>query len=186
LLDLHPRYVFCPYAGTWIDHRDWRMHEKDELVSLLFGAKKQTSGHLLRHAIHDRIPRYPNLHYYGYAGTPTIYAQATKLQVLKDYRFSVVIETCKDDNLFTEILLDCFALGTIPVFWGCPNIGEFFDDRGIITFDTVEQLVEILPVLSEGLYRKMLPAAKENLRLMQDYAITESWIYNNILEDMLK
>ena len=185
-LALHPKYVFVPYGGVWIDKRDWGMHDKDELVSMLFGAKKQTEGHQLRHKIWDRIPRYPNLHYYGFAGTPTKYAQETKLQVLKDYKFSVVIETCKDDNLFTEILLDCFAVGTIPVFWGASNVGDYFDERGIITFDTVEELVSILPVLSDGLYRKMLPAAKENLRLMADYAVTEDFIFNNILREMLE
>ena len=41
----------------------------------------------------------------------------------------------KVDNFFTEVLTDTFRLGTVPIFWGCPNISEYFDIDGIIVFD---------------------------------------------------
>ena len=39
-----------------------------------------------------------------------------KIDGLKDYRFSVVIENCKRDYWFTEKLIDCFVTGTIPIY----------------------------------------------------------------------
>ena len=33
---------------------------------------------------------------------------------------------------------------TIPIYWGCPNISEFFNTKGIIFFDTKEQLNTII------------------------------------------
>ena len=33
---------------------------------------------------------------------------------------------------FTEKLLDCFLTRTVPVYWGCPDIYEYFDLDGII------------------------------------------------------
>ena len=44
---------------------------------------------------------------------------------------------------FSEKLLDAMAVGTIPVYWGCPEIDKFFDKNGIITFNTIEELKDI-------------------------------------------
>ena len=66
-----------------------------------------------------------------------------------DYRFSIVIENCKRDYWFTEKLIDCLRTGTIPIYWGCPSIGDFFDIRGFILFDDINDLENILNNLTE-------------------------------------
>jgi len=86
--------------------------------------------------------------------------------------------------LFTEILLDCFTVGTIPIFWGAPNIERFFNPDGILSFETVEECRTIVSNLSWELYHSRSKAIADNLRRVSEYAITEDWIYNHVLKDM--
>ncbi len=172
-----PGFKFAPYGGIWIDRQHWGMKDKTKLVSMLYGSKLSTDGHKLRHSIASAIGDDFGIDYYGHRGQATAYGPETKLLVLGDHMFSIVGETCRENNLFTEILLDCFAVGTIPIFWGAPNIGTYFNINGMLVFETVSELLLILNRLSTNLYRTMLAAARENLALAKRYAVTEDWMY---------
>jgi hypothetical protein len=181
------RYPFrhAPYGGVWVNKRDWSIKPKSKLCSMLLGSKLSTEGHRIRHEIADMIEAngYP-VDFYGARGEPVDYGQDTKLKVLGDYCFSIVTETCREDNLFTEWLLDCFAVGTVPIFWGAPNIHEFFDAKGILQFDTVDRLQKVLAGLNWGKYTGNLMSVYENLIRMRDYAVTEDWLYLNVLKEL--
>jgi hypothetical protein len=41
--------------------------------------------------------------------------------------YSVAIESTEEVNYLSEKLIDCLITKTIPVYWGCPNISDFFD-----------------------------------------------------------
>lgn len=172
--------TFCPYGGIWVPPSQRGIRPKTKNISMLYGAKRTTAGHLLRHEIGSMY--HTGIDYFGARGTPVDYSPATKIRVHEQYRYSIVVETCKEDWLFTEILLDAFVLGTVPIFWGCPGIGTFFDDRGIITFDTAEELSYILPQLTPHLYESLRPHLVENFKLAQEYAVTEDWLYTHILK----
>ena len=83
---------------------------------------------------------------------------------LIDYRFSIVIENSNTENYFTEKLIDCLAVGTIPIYWGCPNIKKFFNENGIVSFNNLDELENLLPSLNEDLYNSKLNIIKENLQ----------------------
>lgn len=185
ILDYGDNTRLCIYGGTWIDRAHWSIKPKSKLCSMLIGSKLSTDGHRIRHEIADMIEAngYP-VDFYGVRGEPVEYGQDTKLKVLSDYCFSIVTETCREDNLFTEWLLDCFAVGTVPIFWGAPNIYEFFDAKGILQFDTVDRLQKTLSRLSTALWADKLMAAYTNLLKMRDYAVTEDWLYLNVLKEL--
>ena len=104
-----------------------------------------------------------------------------KEDALEDYMFSIVIENINDKNYFTEKLIDPLLVGTIPVYWGCSNINEFIDERGIIRFD-MDSFDDVLETLNEETYNNMLKYAKINLEKAKAYEITEDWIYENVFE----
>ncbi len=116
-------------------------------------------------------------------GESVDYSQETKYKVLSDYCFSIVTETCREDNLFTEWLIDCLALGTIPIFWGAPNIHTFFDVGGILQFDTVDRCQKILHGLRPEMWRGKLASIGQNLEMVESYAVTEDWLYLNVLKE---
>lgn len=184
-LDKYPdKCKLVVYAGTWIDRRDWGIKPKSRLCSMLIGSKMATEGHRIRHNISEMIETNGyQVDFYGARGTPVGYGQETKYTILKDYCFSLAIETCREENLFSEWIVDCFALGTIPIFWGAPNIHEFFDTKGVLQFDTVDRLQKILAGLSTNLYAERLLNAFTNLHKVESYSVTEDWVYEHVLKE---
>ncbi len=105
-----------------------------------------------------------------------------KLTALKDYAFSITIENTNKDYYFTEKLIDCFMTGTVPIYWGCPSIGNFFNTDGMIFFDTVDDLFKIFENLSFDKYESMKNAIMDNFERAKEYLIAEDYIYKNYLE----
>ena len=129
----------------------------------------------MRHEVANNFDNEIDL--YG-RGTNTPLLQ--KEDALIDYRYSVTIENTKQKNYITEKLIDSLIVGTIPIYWGCPNLSKFFNMDGIITFNNIDELKSIIPQLNKKLYNSKINAVKENIELAKQYAITEDWLYNNI------
>jgi hypothetical protein len=93
-----------------------------------------------------------------------------KEQGLEDYMFSVAIENGKYSTYFTEKILDCFATGTIPIYLGSPDIGDYFNPDGIIDLkDGFE--------FSEDIYYEKIDAIKENCEIAKKFELAEDYIY---------
>ena len=69
--------------------------------------------------------------------------------------------------------------GTIPIYWGCPSIGDFFDINGILTFDTIEDLDNLLNTITPELYYSKMDSIINNFELSKKYVLSEDWIYEN-------
>lgn len=160
LLARSPKYIKSARGSSWIKDNDQQIYNKTKRVSTITSWKTQTEGHQLRHKI---IRLCPQLDAYGHIHLPFI----NRLLCTKDYMFNVAIENVKRYNWFTEKLIDCFLTGTVPVYWGCPNVAEYFNIDGIIPFDSVQQFSNIK--LSEQLYTDMLPAIRDNFSRANKY-----------------
>lgn len=170
LLKRGPKYIKHIVGQTRVSNRDSNFYEKSRKVSLIASNKTDTEGHRLRFEVVNALYDKHKFDLWGQAFNPF----EEKTEPLIDYEFSIAIMNSKLDNYFTEILLDCFRLGTIPIFWGCPNIGEYFDLRGMEVFDTVEDLDHILDNLKP--YKEYLKGAKENFFLCKEYLHTDDYI----------
>ena len=60
---------------------------------------------------------------------------------LKSYRYSIIIENSSEYDYFTEKLIDACLLETIPIYWGAPNISEYFDTRGFIICKNLDEII---------------------------------------------
>ena len=176
LLDSCSNALFYPHCGCWIKEEDQSIYDKTKLLSIIASDKRQTEGHRLRHASID-VLRANNieLDVYGRGYNPIDY----KLESLKDYAFSLIIENSRSDYYFTEKLMDSFVTGTVPIYWGCPSIGDFFNLDGMIIFNDIEDLLSKLNLLSLEQYNNMLPAITENFEKAKEFLIAEDWIYKN-------
>lgn len=165
-------FKFYPVGGSWI--REWDMFHKSSEVSILTSDKKTTQGHLLRHAIVERFE--DRLHVYGEPYTSYL---PSKVPTLRRYRYAIIVESDQRDWYFTEKLIDCISQGTIPIYWGCPDIGRFFDMDGILTFGSVDELETVLKKIGPTDYKKRLPAAAWNLEAAREFRCAEDWIVEN-------
>lgn len=173
LLELDERFHFVPVGGTWLKKKDWRVWNKSRLISIISSGKNKTIGHKLRHKIiksHDK-----KMDIYGYGYNPI----QNKISGLRDYMFSFAIENIAEDFYFTEKIIDCFLTGTIPIYYGCPSIGNFFNEKGIIRLNSVSDLDEIFYTISRGFYTERSEYIKENFMLAQKYIIAEDYMYSS-------
>jgi len=178
LLGINERFKFLPTAGCWIKPEDQKMWDKNKLVSIIASNKNFTNGHKLRNEIVDHY-KSGGLDIYGRGFNEIPY----KLNGLKDYRFSIVVENTKKDFYFTEKLIDCFATGTVPIYWGCPSIGNFFDIDGVISFNTLEDLKKIINSLSIDLYNSKIESIKNNLHKSKEYLMAEDYMWEKYLKE---
>lgn len=171
------KFMWVPAMGSWVGGTKSSIPigitEKTKLCSIVCSPKTFTRGHQYRHAVVKQIES---------NGLPVdIYGLRSKFiyaeEPLKDYMFSIVIENGIQPGYFTEKLLNCFAVGTIPIYHGCPTISKYFDTRGIIGLsDFLSGKIQ----LTENLYQSMIEYAKINLKKMKDnnWDIPEDCIFN--------
>lgn len=150
----HPRYRRSQPAVSWHVNRSF-----DELTQLppprktrdlswVVGNADELPGHirrlrLLRH-IRQAAP-FP-IDLYGRA----VSAIPDKWDGLASYRYALAIENSQSPDYWTEKLADCFLARTIPLYYGCLNLEDYFPREAFIRIAidrpqaTLEQIRDIL------------------------------------------
>lgn len=152
-------------ASPWVQDR--KIHKKSKLVSMISSNKKMCQGHLKRLQFVEKF--HNKLDFYG-RGFNDI---KCKEDGLKDYMFSVAIENAVYDTYFTEKLTDCFATGTVPIFYGGRGVTEYFNEDGIIFLDDNFDL----SMLSEDLYYSKIDSIKENFEIAINLPTAEDYLF---------
>jgi hypothetical protein len=178
LLDLDYNTKFIPFGCCWIPEQEQKIYNKTKNISIISSNKTFTDGHKLRHEVIQKFG--DKMDVFGRGYDPIEF----KINGLKDYCFSVVIENCKRDYWFTEKLIDCFATGTIPIYWGCPSIGDFFNTDGMLIFDSMDELETILDNCNEELYNSKLDEIKDNFEKSKNFLLPDKHVYKFIKENL--
>jgi len=174
LLDSCPNAVLFFHSCNYLDKEyidSFKNKPKKFEVSFLSGAKSLIEGHKLRQEIYklkDKI-NIPKKWFYtlddfdqkdfdkGGLGRSNEFWHSKKI-CFNESMFHVGVENTKQHNWFTEKISDAFSTKTIPIYWGCPNISDFgYDERGIIRFNTVDELIFIINNLTKETYENMKP-----------------------------
>ena len=175
LLEL-PNAVFCPVTDSsqWdgLTEEAFQIYDKSKLVSAISSNKTMVPGHMIRLAFINAIRDKVDLYGRGFNEIPT------KLEGLRDYMFSVTIENCIPTNGFSEKIQDCFLTGTIPIYYGPKNIGEFYDLNGILVFHNQEELDNILLNLTPDLYYSKMQAIQNNYQIAFNYPRFNDSLYD--------
>jgi hypothetical protein len=200
LVDKHENIHFC-FAGSnlpWVP--DYKLYDKSKLVSFVASSKLMCRGHKLRHQLYEIIQKNTSLdfaidvygsiignsfgqkvgcHMKGYPGN----VWHDKSEALNDYMFSVVMENDKYDSYFTEKLTDCFASGTIPMYYGPRSIGEYFNTSGIIFLDgDVDKMYNTISQLSGPMYHSRMDAIKDNFERVKNMQSSDDMLFEKIQE----
>lgn len=178
-VELHEKVLYYPLGGTWIDKAWQGLLERYKIrdFSLITTQKQRAEGHKLRHRVCDELADQFDIAVYGRGSDREMVSKKSALDI---YRFSIVIESCRVEDYFSEKLIDCLSMGTIPIYWGCPNIGSYFEEQGLFEFETIEQLEVMLEMISanpEYIYDEMKRWASVNYYRASDYMIVEDNIF---------
>ncbi len=145
---------------------------KDCNVTFVVGHKNYCPGHKLRHEIWNRqneIIIKKKFFYSHSSNGVQIFPEnllmnhrLDKTSMFEDSMFAIVIENNKSNNYFTEKLIDCIVSKTLPIYYGCPNISEFFDTNGMIIFDNADELINLVNNLTPDDYYNRLQYIENN------------------------
>ena len=81
---------------------------------------------------------------------------------LEKNMFAVAIENTNHRGYFTEKILDLFLLRSIPIYWGCSNIGDFFNLDGVIQVNNVDDIIHQSNKLNRAFYMDKKEAIEDN------------------------
>ncbi len=167
-VELGPPFHFLPYSSNFLGLKANScrpisiplLAHKNLLCSFIGNLTHNQSsyGYSFRKEVYELISSKNEISKFGRDINPI----ETKQEGLLPFGFSIVMENAREDYYFTEKIIDCFLTGTIPVYWGCPSIGKFFDSRGILTFNSAEELSKLIESLSFSLYAKLRPFVEIN------------------------
>jgi hypothetical protein len=177
---------FLPFGNTWFKRDQYeKSYQKEFKVSHLSGKLKKTYGHSLRHELLARKNELiiPTKFYETYGDRYNIEeARIGKEEVFSDTQYGVAIENVSHRGYFTEKILDCFLLKTIPIYWGCNNISDYFNEEGIIRFGNVDDFIYIANKLDKDFYNSKKQIIEENYQLALKYVNYEQRVVDKVLE----
>ena len=70
----------------------------------------------------------------------------------------------------------------MPVYYGCTNIGEFFNKEGIFTASHLNDIISFCNVLTPEVYESMLPAIEENFELSKKWCDQDEQLKSGIIK----
>ena len=169
-------------------------HQKPKLMSIMVSYKKNTIGHIYRHALVAHILKYnwpidiwgngaeeykrKNVIGMGMGGTSGVGGANSKYikgnfnsmgEMCKEYAFTIAIENTSHDHYFTEKLINPLIYNTIPIYWGCKKVNEYFPKHAIrLTGNINSDIVLIHRVLRNPQY------------YMNEYKINREAVLNKV------
>ena len=182
LLKNPAKYKQTFVGATRIPKELRQIYNKTEICSLLVSNKNATDAHKFRHVLADILhSNHFLVTIFGGKYTPF----ANKIDAHKNFMFSIVITNSCENFYFTEYLIDCLLCGTIPIFYGCPAIGDFFNIDGILHFTRYEEINDILLKINPQYYYSKMEAIKDNFQRAQQYLSTDDLLAECLLKNIV-
>jgi hypothetical protein len=189
ILDKSDKAFMQEFATSWI--QGYKFPEKKYETSALIGGKIMAEGHHLRQQLLGRVneivtPKkiwlsgnFPVANQQSYSVEEFPRLEQNKAPLFES-QFHFCIENAKRDNWFTEKLMDCFQTKTAPIYWGCPNIGNWFDTRGMVIVNSVDEMIQAVNQFNDQTYNEMLPYIEKNFEISNEFTDIASRLKTNI------
>jgi len=167
----HPtdqRFVKAPPALNW-----WVGKSFDELATMAPPSKTETMsaiastrahvpGHIARNRFIELVEKeFPGIDVFGHGRSREV---GDKWEGLAPYRFTIAIENSSLPHYWTEKITDAFMAYSVPLYFGAPNIGDYFPEGSYIwlPIDEPERALDIIRhTLDEDSWESRLDAVAE-------------------------
>ena len=143
---------------------------KQRLLSTVCSSKRQGhTVHARRYAFTQRLSReLPGLDIYGHG----VRFVERKADAIDPYAFHLAIENHYSPHHWSEKLADAFLGYAAPIYYGCPNVFDYFPRESLIPID-IEDFEGSLQTIKQALtyenYQRRLPAIQEARQRILDF-----------------
>ncbi len=134
--------------------------EKNKFMSVICSTKSLWPGHKKRLNFLEKLRSHPisaHIDFFGGVENPI----DDKWEATAPYKYQLVLENAIIPGYWTEKLADSYLGFAYPVYYGCPNIHEYFSNNAlsVIDIDKFDKTVATLEELfANDPYEKHLPA----------------------------
>jgi hypothetical protein len=170
IYSLADNFHYLPPHGYWIENPS--IYPKTKLISMISSNKGFLNGHQFRLNWVNKLKNKLDLYGRGFNDIET------KDVGLKDYMFSVVIENDSYESYWSEKILDAFVTGTVPIYYGSPDIGKFFNTDGIIMLNDEFDINQ----LTEKDYYDRMDAIVDNFDRALKFNVIEDLIFEKWIQ----
>ena len=138
------------------------MPSKPKPLSWVVGNANDLPGHRKRLAFLEYIQRNSalDIDLFGRA----VQFIEDKWDGLAPYKYSLAIENSSSSDYWTEKIADCFLSWSVPIYYGCTNLEDYFPPDSFIriNIDSPRQAFESVKAIVAGdHWEKRIPALKE-------------------------
>lgn len=150
-------HYLCPWQvkKTYQELKEIKSVAKNRDLSAVISSLTWLDGHKKRYAFINKLKGHfkDKLDWFA-KGEAFI---ENKWDGLAQYKYSIAIENSSHPYYWTEKLMDCYLAYTMPIYWGCPNLVEYFPEKSFIQIDMEDYKKSIQVIeqaIEENLYEK--------------------------------
>ena len=158
-------------SAKWKDRNRFvkKLYKSDESMSIDF------YGRGIGHFIKNKGP--------NFKGEITSDVGYCKSSGLYDYEYTLALENSSQENYFTEKIIDCYLTWTMPIYWGCPNISDFFPDNSYYNID-ISRPEDAIEIINNEIEDKHIEALTEARNLVLNKYNMWAVIEERVKEDL--
>ncbi|MFP4487243.1 MAG: glycosyltransferase family 10 domain-containing protein [Campylobacterales bacterium] len=144
---------------------------KSKLLSVISSNKTISKGHKERLEFVQKLKNYfgEQIDLFGHG----LNDFSDKWDVIAPYKYHIVLENTSQKYYWTEKLSDCYLGEAYPIYYGCTNLNEYFNDKAFSYIDIKKfrKSVEIIEkVISNNFYENFYNEIIESKKLvLNDY-----------------
>lgn len=149
--------------------------EKRKLISVITSNKAFTRGHLDRIRFVEKLKAH-------YGDKLDVFGRGfrsfdDKWDVLRPYKYHIVIENNAQPYYWTEKISDCYLAETFPFYYGCTNLSDYFPQESFLRIDVrqPEQAIDIInQAINDGVYEHAADVLSQcKHRVLDEYNMFE-------------
>ncbi|MBI2617097.1 hypothetical protein HYW55_03135 [Candidatus Gottesmanbacteria bacterium] len=154
------KFILSQPATPWLIDRDYdalkkmKMPSKTRNVSFITSKKMSFQGHRDRMRFLEKIKGRVHFDLYGF-GFKEI---ADKWEGLAPYRYTLVVENYSGPYYWSEKLSDAYLAFTMPIYFGCTNITDFFPKESFVSIDINDKdcIEKLNKIIKSDIWKKNL------------------------------
>jgi hypothetical protein len=89
-----------------------------------------------------------------------------KYEILKNYKYSICIENSNLPDYFTEKINECYLAECMPIYFGCTNIGDYYDIDSMVSID-ISNFQNAISKIENAIQSNLWEQNLEKIRLMK-------------------
>lgn len=113
--------------------------KKENTISWITSNQRSSKGHKSRMQFLDKIRNESFVNLYGRGIKPI----EDKWDALSLSKYAIAYENYESDYYWTEKITDCFLSYTMPLYFGCNKIGDFFPENSFIQIDPRDKHINL-------------------------------------------